>query len=285
MHGEKSQFSHLLWFHRKEAEEHNLEPLDAEEDDFLDRQLLDDDEVESDIMFYTGADGLSLRRRQLSSTRLMLVISVQSTCEPCQRFEKVKTEPPELKPIKPVAPLHMIVCKTQIASDVPVGELAAVEEEDIEAFVSGRAEAEAVVFDQVRDSVEKAQERQKAAYRRKKKKGTKRFIVTPGMVVLKKNELKRGRPGMTMLPEWPTKYRVISVEDNLVQLQSMDGRPLSTKTPYASVKPLRQRYQTGFSTDRAVGMTSADSSEFVEDTLERLGNLVIPPALRLCKTH
>ncbi|KAL2089272.1 hypothetical protein ACEWY4_013960 [Coilia grayii] len=45
---------------------------------------------------------------------------------------------------------------------------------------------------------------------------------------------------MTMLPEWPTKYRVISVEDNLVQLQSMDGRLLSTKTPYASVKPLRQ---------------------------------------------
>lgn len=62
---------------------------------------------------------------------------------------------------------------------------------------------------QVRDNVEKAQERQKAAYRRKKKKGTKRFIVTPGMVVLKKNERKRGRPGMTMLPEWPTKYRYV----------------------------------------------------------------------------
>ncbi|KAL2098431.1 hypothetical protein ACEWY4_007638 [Coilia grayii] len=156
---------------------------------------------------------------------------------------------------------------SEIASDVPVGEVAAVEEEDIEAFVSERAEADAVVFDQVRENVEKAQERQKAAYRRKKK-GTKRFIATPGMVVLKKNERKRGRPGMTMLPEWPTKYRVISVEDNLVQLQSMDGRLLSTKTPYASVKPLRQRYQTGFSTDRAVGMASADSSEFVEDTLQ-----------------
>lgn len=33
--------------------------------------------------------------------------------------------------------------------------------------------------------------------------------------------------------------RVISVDNNLVQLETMDGQPLSTKTPYASVKPLR----------------------------------------------
>lgn len=40
-----------------------------------------------------------------------------STCEPCQRFEKVKTEPPELKPIKPVAPWHMIG-KTALRMDL-----------------------------------------------------------------------------------------------------------------------------------------------------------------------
>ncbi|KAJ8344615.1 hypothetical protein SKAU_G00288080 [Synaphobranchus kaupii] len=66
------------------------------------------------------------------------------------------------------------------------------------------------------------------------------------MEVLKKDERKRGRPGRTMDPDWPTKYRVTEVGDNnLVQLETMDGKPLRTKTPYASVKPLRMRSQAG----------------------------------------
>ncbi|KAJ8337365.1 hypothetical protein SKAU_G00385850 [Synaphobranchus kaupii] len=34
-------------------------------------------------------------------------------------------------------------------------------------------------------------------------------------------------------------------DNNLVQLETMDGKPLKTKTPYASVKPLRMRSQAG----------------------------------------
>ncbi|KAL2086700.1 hypothetical protein ACEWY4_017759 [Coilia grayii] len=95
--------------------------------------------VRGDIMFYTGADGLLLRRVAFSDEEKTAVLNEAhaghfgrdrmmhkirqrfywhsitadvdnwvSTCEPCQRFEKVKTEPPELKPIKPVAPWHMI---------------------------------------------------------------------------------------------------------------------------------------------------------------------------------
>ena len=56
-------------------------------------------------------------------------------------------------------------------------------------------------------NVEKAQERQQKAYKKRIKKGTKRFKVLPGMVVLKKDERKRGRPGRTMDPDWPTQYR------------------------------------------------------------------------------
>ncbi|XP_056132883.1 uncharacterized protein LOC130109943 [Lampris incognitus] len=120
---------------------------------------------------------------------------------------------------------------SEIAGDGPAADdpVAEVEDEDIEAFVHGRAEADADVFDKVRQNIEKAQERQKAAYLRRKKKNTKRFDFIPGTEVLKKNERKRGRPGMTMQPDWPTKYRVIGVEDNLVQLETMDGKPLSTK--------------------------------------------------------
>ncbi|XP_048123590.1 uncharacterized protein LOC125310330 [Alosa alosa] len=93
----------------------------------------------------------------------------------------------------------------------------------------------------------------------KKKTKAKHFTIIPGMEVLKKNERKCGRPGMAMLPDWPNKYRVIEVEDNLVQLETMEGKPLTSKTPYASVKPLLKRSQT----DRG-----ADCSELVEDTLK-----------------
>ncbi|KAL2098312.1 hypothetical protein ACEWY4_007519 [Coilia grayii] len=94
-------------------------------------------------------------------------------------------------------------------------------------------------FTQVLVNLEKAQKRQKDAYQHRTKKRTKRFLIKPGMVVLKKDERKRGRPGMAMKPDWPTTYRVIGVEGNLVQLETMDGVPLKSRTPYASVKPLR----------------------------------------------
>ncbi|KAJ8381322.1 hypothetical protein SKAU_G00021000 [Synaphobranchus kaupii] len=102
------------------------------------------------------------------------------------------------------------------------------------------------LLSEVRANVAKAQGRQKEAYQRRTKKGTKRFNISPGMEVLKKDKRKRGRPGRTMDPDWPTKYRVTEVGDNnLVQLETMDGKPLRTKTPYASVKPLRMRSQAG----------------------------------------
>ena len=56
-------------------------------------------------------------------------------------------------------------------------------------------------------NIEKAQERQKGAYKRRTKRGTKRFRITPGMEVLKKNERKRGRHGQTMEPDWPNVFR------------------------------------------------------------------------------
>ncbi|XP_048093482.1 uncharacterized protein LOC125291015 [Alosa alosa] len=98
-------------------------------------------------------------------------------------------------------------------------------ERDVEAYVKGRAERDAEVFEKVHANLEKAQQRQKVAYRNRSKRGMKRFLIKPGMEVLKKDERKRGRPGMTMKPDWPTKYRVVEVEGNLVQLETMDGIP------------------------------------------------------------
>ena len=63
------------------------------------------------------------------------------------------------------------------------------------------------ILHQVTANIEKAQERQKGAYKRRTKRGTKRFRIPPGMEVLKKNERKRGRHGQTMDPDWPTVYR------------------------------------------------------------------------------
>ena len=63
------------------------------------------------------------------------------------------------------------------------------------------------ILHQVTANIEKAQERQKEAYKRRTKRGTKRFRITPGMEVLKKNERKRGRHGQTMDPDWPTVFR------------------------------------------------------------------------------
>ncbi|CAL8333876.1 unnamed protein product [Arctogadus glacialis] len=61
---------------------------------------------------------------------------------------------------------------------------------------------------QVTANIEKAQERQKESYKRRSKRETKCFRITPpGMEALKKNERKRGRPGHAMDPDWPTVYR------------------------------------------------------------------------------
>lgn len=65
----------------------------------------------------------------------------------------------------------------------------------------------ALLHNQVHANLERAQQRQRDAYRKRIKKGTKRYPIRPGMVVLKKDERKRGRPGMTMKPTWPNKYK------------------------------------------------------------------------------
>ncbi|KAJ8335463.1 hypothetical protein SKAU_G00388050 [Synaphobranchus kaupii] len=129
---------------------------------------------------------------------------------------------------------------SEITGDLPEVEVADPDADDVEKYIQARAEKDGETFDKVRANVAKAQGRQKEAYQRRTKKGTKRFNISPGMEVLKKDERKHGRPGRTMDPDWPTKYRVTEVGDNnLVQLETMDGKPLKTKTPYASVKPLR----------------------------------------------
>ncbi|KAG9330155.1 hypothetical protein JZ751_027118, partial [Albula glossodonta] len=66
------------------------------------------------------------------------------------------------------------------------------------------------------------------------------------MEVLKRNERKRG---MMMDPDWTTKYRVIEVEENLVQLETMGS-------------------QSGCTYEEAVRLTPADSSRETEDTLQ-----------------
>jgi len=47
--------------------------------------------------------------RNIHYLNLLLIICFKvCTCVPCQKFEKVKTEAPELKSIKPVSPWYMI---------------------------------------------------------------------------------------------------------------------------------------------------------------------------------
>ena len=69
----------------------------------------------------------------------------------------------------------------------------------------------ALLHDQVHANLERAQQRQRNTYGKRIKKGAKRDPIRPGMVVLKKDERKqkrkRGRPGMTMKPTWPNKYK------------------------------------------------------------------------------
>ncbi|KAJ8381225.1 hypothetical protein SKAU_G00020030 [Synaphobranchus kaupii] len=132
---------------------------------------------------------------------------------------------------------------TELTSDCPEVRVASLDpdEDSVEAFVQLRGGQDEKVLGKVICNVERAQEWQKLAYRRKMKRGIKRFIITPGMEVLKNDE-RKGRPGRTMDPNWSqTTYRVTEVQpNNMVQLETLDGKPLRMKTPYASVKPLRQ---------------------------------------------
>ncbi|KAJ8352282.1 hypothetical protein SKAU_G00237580 [Synaphobranchus kaupii] len=104
---------------------------------------------------------------------------------------------------------------SEITGDLPEVEVADPDADDVEKYIQARAEKDGETFDKVRANVAKAQGRQKEAYQRRTKKGTKRFNISPGMEVLKKDERKRGRPGRTM--------------DLIGQPRSQAGRP--TKTP------------------------------------------------------
>ncbi|XP_062313433.1 uncharacterized protein LOC134017612 isoform X2 [Osmerus eperlanus] len=148
--------------------------------------------------------------------------------------------------------MFCIIMSFQIIGDLP-HEVDGPGDGAFEDYLQTRANNDEEVFDKVRLNVEKAQEKQQEAYRRRTKKGTKRFKVLPGMEVLKKDERKRGRPGRTMDPDWPTKYPVTEVGDNnLVQLETLDGQQLKTRTPYASVKPLRKRFRASPPKEEAV---------------------------------
>ncbi|KAG9334536.1 hypothetical protein JZ751_007535 [Albula glossodonta] len=98
--------------------------------------------------------------------------------------------------------------------------------------------------------MEKAQEKQKEHNRIKTRKGTKRFLIFPGMEVLKRNERKRGRPGMKIDPDnRTTKYR---------------WRPWMG----ASVKPLRIGSQSDCPSEEAVRLTPPDSFRPTEVSLQ-----------------
>ncbi|XP_059915952.1 uncharacterized protein LOC132463672 isoform X2 [Gadus macrocephalus] len=69
-------------------------------------------------------------------------------------------------------------------------------------------------------------------------------------------------------------FRVTEVTDNnLVQLETLDGKPLKTRTPYASVKPVQRRSQAAWPTKETVSNlseTESADSELEEDPLEDL---------------
>ncbi|CAL8237679.1 unnamed protein product, partial [Boreogadus saida] len=60
-------------------------------------------------------------------------------------------------------------------------------------------------------------------------------------------------------------------DNNLVQLETLDGKPLKTRSPYASVKPVRRRSQAAWPTKETVSNLSEPAdSELEEDPLEDL---------------
>ncbi|KAJ8333683.1 hypothetical protein SKAU_G00410020 [Synaphobranchus kaupii] len=100
---------------------------------------------------------------------------------------------------------------TELTSDCPEVRVASLDpdEDSVEAFVQLRGGQDEKVLGKVICNVERAQERQKLAYRWKTKRGIKRFIITPGMEVVKKDERKKGRPGRAMDQNWSqTTYRL-----------------------------------------------------------------------------
>ncbi|CAL8338056.1 unnamed protein product [Boreogadus saida] len=117
-------------------------------------------------------------------------------------------------------------------------DIASPDKEDIEKYVQATAESDG----KVTANIQKAQERQKEAYKRRTKRGTKRFRITPGMEV---------------------------TDNNLVQLETLDGKPLKTRTPYASVKPVQRRSQAAWPTKETVSNISVSAdSKLEEDPLE-----------------
>ncbi|XP_035275390.1 uncharacterized protein LOC118228162 [Anguilla anguilla] len=179
--------------------------------------------------------------------------------------------------------------KKELTSDCPeVTASVDPDEDSVEAFVQLRGGQDEKAFGKVICNVERAQERQKLAYQRKMKRGIKCFIITPGMEVLKKDERKKGRPGRTMDPSWSqATFRVTEVlPNNLVQLETLDGKPLRIKTPYASVKPLRQRTQPGWpteSTPESAPSGDAEMCSFESEEAMELEYVLDPerPALEL----
>ncbi|KAJ8337364.1 hypothetical protein SKAU_G00385840 [Synaphobranchus kaupii] len=76
---------------------------------------------------------------------------------------------------------------SEITGDLPEVEVADPYADDVEKYIQARAEKDGEAFNKVRANVAKAQGRQKEAYQRRTKKGTKRFNISPGMEVLKKD--------------------------------------------------------------------------------------------------
>ncbi|XP_061890633.1 uncharacterized protein LOC133640854 isoform X2 [Entelurus aequoreus] len=97
---------------------------------------------------------------------------------------------------------------TEVTTECPEVMAAPDQADSLEAFVQLRVGQDEDIFGKVINNVERAQERQKLSYRQRMKKGVKRFIIQPGMEVLKKDARKKGRPGRTMDPNWSqTIYR------------------------------------------------------------------------------
>ncbi|XP_061914273.1 uncharacterized protein LOC133657228 isoform X1 [Entelurus aequoreus] len=92
---------------------------------------------------------------------------------------------------------------TEVTTECPEVMAAPDQADSLEAFVQLRVGQDEDVFGKVINNVERAQERQKLD-----EEGVKRFIIQPGMEVLKKDARKKGRPGRTMDPNWSqTIYR------------------------------------------------------------------------------
>ncbi|KAJ8332380.1 hypothetical protein SKAU_G00425530 [Synaphobranchus kaupii] len=137
--------------------------------------------------------------------------------------------------------------KKELTSDCPEVRVASVDpdEDSVEAFVQLRGGQDEKVLGKVICNVERAQERQKLAYRRKMKRGIKRFIITPGMEVPHKDERKKGRPGRNMDPNWSqTTYSIVRDTSGHPATSFFDLLPLGRR--YRSIKCSTTRFANSF---------------------------------------